>query len=134
MILLPIYVLNPNFIEDFKTQILKFEAKKKKKKDIIIIDYCRFIVRERNLFRERKWEVCVWREEEKKREKYVERERERERESQREQYVERETTRAIRRVVERDNQSKGSVTTGRAVPNFLGASSQILNWDPFFFF
>jgi hypothetical protein len=34
-----------------------------------------------------------------------------ERESHREQYVERETVRAIRRVVERDNQSKGLVTT-----------------------
>ena len=53
MILLPIYVLNPNFVEDFKTQILKFEEKKKKK-DIIFIDYCRFVVRERNLFKERK--------------------------------------------------------------------------------
>lgn len=26
MILLPIYVLTPNFVVDFKTQILKFEA------------------------------------------------------------------------------------------------------------
>ena len=77
MILLPIYMLNPNFVEDFKTQILKFEAKKNKK-DIIFIDYCRFVVRKKNLFRERKWEVCVWREEE----------REIRRESQGEQYVE----------------------------------------------
>ena len=46
-------MLNPNFVEDFKTQILKFEAKKNKK-DIIFIDYCRFVVRKKNLFRERK--------------------------------------------------------------------------------
>ena len=34
-------------------------------------------------------------------------------EKKREQYVERETARAIRKVVERDNQNKGLVTTGR---------------------
>ena len=34
-------------------------------------------------------------------------------ERNREQYVEREIARAIRKVVERDNQSKGSVTTCR---------------------
>ena len=50
---LGLYVLNLNFVEDFKTQILKFEIRKNKK-DIIFIDYCRFIVRERNPFRERK--------------------------------------------------------------------------------
>ena len=39
-ILLPIYVLNSIFVEDLKTQILKFEAKKNKNKiKVIPIDY-----------------------------------------------------------------------------------------------
>ena len=37
---------------------------RKNKKDIIFLDYCKFVVRKRNLFRERKWEACVWKEEE----------------------------------------------------------------------
>ena len=49
--------------------------------------------------------MCVWREEE--------REIRRERESEIAICREKETARAIRRVVERDNQSKGLVTTGR---------------------
>jgi hypothetical protein len=71
-------VLNPNFVEDFKTQILKFEAKKKLKKKIyiyiIFIDYYRFVVRQK-IFLERESEKCAY--EERKREQYVERERER---------------------------------------------------------
>ena len=43
MILLPIYVLNSIFVEDLKTQILKFEAKKKIIIIILIIDNCRFV-------------------------------------------------------------------------------------------
>ena len=51
-------MLNPNFVKDFKTQIFKFEVKKNKK-DIIFIDYCKFVVREINLFREGRCDVCV---------------------------------------------------------------------------
>ena len=50
-------MLNPIFVEDLNTEILKFEVKKKKKKDTIFIDYCRFVVRKRNFFREKKCEA-----------------------------------------------------------------------------
>ena len=73
------------FCRRFQDSNPQIWSQEKIKKDIIFIDYCRFVVRERNLFRERKWEVCIWREEE--------REIRRERESQREQYVERERVR-----------------------------------------
>jgi hypothetical protein len=60
---------------------------RKNKKDIIFIDYCRFVVRERNLL-ERESDRCVY--EERKREKYVERK------SERAICREREIARAIR--------------------------------------
>ena len=73
------------FYRRFQDSNPQIWSQEKIKKDIIFIDYVRFVVREKNLFRERKWEVCVWREEEKAIH------RERETVTQREQYVERKS-------------------------------------------
>ena len=82
------------FCRRFQDSNPQIWSQKKIKKDIIFIDYCRFVMRERNLFRERKWEVCVWREEE----RTIRRE------------IDSDSTRAILR--ERDNEQKSGPLVG----------------------